>query len=540
FLQRVDLEGEARFEAEVFRPDGSRLSVEFSARRLNGESIVWAARDITAQRRDDLAVREREKMLQALLQSTADCVMFVDPGFRIQFANPPLAALLKSAPNALVGKPLAEAFHGDVASALLPVFKTALETGNTQRVDTRLESALKAPVLAVLVSPVVIDRGASAGLVAIAHEVTIRPPSEEAMKDADRTLRELLESASAMFIGFTPFGKAALMNRAAERVTGYYRTEVLEKDFGRTLFPDELEHRVFLLKLQDITQGGAPGEPLENEIRDKSGEKKVIQWRLSPYRDRSRGLTCALAIGVDVTLRKLRDAQEAAQQELGTARSVLAGLAHDYNNILNIVLGYTSLTLGKTDPGTPVNDAIKNIQEAGQRAVALTQRLMEFSRRSAPPRIVLAVNVKVEAVVERLRKVLPSSIQIKTNLAPDAWPVEASPDELDTVLLNLCENARDAMPNQGTLTIETRNVEVDAAMVQGIPDARPGRFVAVTIYDTGVGITTENLPHIFEPFFSTKTGEGAGLGLSVAYGMIKSAGGWITASSVPGRGTQFA
>lgn len=538
-FRRIELEGEVTADVEIYKHDGSRLGLELKGRRVDKETVAWIARDVTLQHRGEIQVRERERMLQALLQATEDCIFLVDFQLRVLFANPALAKLLKTAPQALVGRALTDIFHPDVASALAPVVKTAIESGKAQRVDTRLEYAPNAPMLAVHFSPVALGPGSPAAAVGIAREIAVRPPSEEMVRDTERTLRELLESASVMFIGFTPFGKAVLMNRAAERVTGYYRTEVLEKDLSRMLFGDETDHRIYLLKLQDISQGGVPGESFENEIQDKSGERKIIQWRMSPYRDRTHALTCVLAIGVDITQQKLLEAQETAQQELGTARSVLAGLAHDYNNLLNIVLGYTSLTLGKTEPGTGVHEAIRNIQQAGQRAVSLTQRLMELSRRAAPPKTILGVNPKIEAVATRLQKIFPSSVQIKLDLAPDAWTIESSPDEFETVLYNLCENARDAMPSQGILTLSTRNAEFDPVEAGKMPGAHPGRYVAVCVADTGVGIASENLPHIFEPFFSTKEQEGAGLGLSVAYGIIKNAGGWVTAQSHPGRGTRL-
>jgi CheY-like chemotaxis protein len=216
------------------------------------------------------------------------------------------------------------------------------------------------------------------------------------------------------------------------------------------------------------------------------------------------------------------------------------GIAHDFNNILGIVLG--NLELLKRQVGADEN-ALRRVEKAisgAKRGAKLTSKLLSFSRKAETSVKLTEVNRSIENLEELIAKSLTASVEVKTVLASDLWPVRVNSDELEDMLLNLSLNARDSMPDGGNLTIETSNKMLDEAYVRLNPDGQIGDFVQISVTDTGVGMTDETMASMYEPFFTTKeVGSGTGLGLSMVYGFVQRSGGHLTASSQVGKGTTF-
>jgi signal transduction histidine kinase/ActR/RegA family two-component response regulator len=225
-------------------------------------------------------------------------------------------------------------------------------------------------------------------------------------------------------------------------------------------------------------------------------------------------------------------------QKMEAVGRLAGGIAHDFNNLLTAILGYTSLLHDRlAGDETAIQDVLE-IRTAGERAVSLTQQLLAFSRRQVLQPKVLDLNAIVADFDKMLRRLVGERIEVIIDCPPDVWPVRADPGEIGRAILNLSLNARDAMPDGGSLTIRTANViltEADAP-----PELRPGRHAILAVQDTGVGIDAEARTHIFEPFFTTKeTGKGTGLGLATVLGIVEQSGGAIRCESEPGRGTTF-
>jgi CheY-like chemotaxis protein len=223
------------------------------------------------------------------------------------------------------------------------------------------------------------------------------------------------------------------------------------------------------------------------------------------------------------------------------AVGILAGgIAHDFNNLLTTILGQTELSLERMEKDNPVRANLEESLQASLRAAGLTRQLLLFSRRQPMDLVKINVNRTIDNLLKMLRRFIGEDVALRTNLDPGLWTVRADEGNIEQVLINLAVNARDAMPEGGALKLRTENVLLETGDPGKEPEAEPGRYVLVTIEDTGVGMDQETLERIFEPFFSTKAaGKGTGLGLSVVYGIIKQHGGWIGASSSPGEGTAF-
>ncbi|MES1173450.1 MAG: response regulator [Myxococcales bacterium] len=220
--------------------------------------------------------------------------------------------------------------------------------------------------------------------------------------------------------------------------------------------------------------------------------------------------------------------------------SLAGGVAHDFNNLLSIVLSYSELLADGLSPDDPMLADLKQISDAGVRAAGLTRQLLAFSHQQVLQPLVLDLNDAVTKLETMLRRVLGEDVELRTATAPRLYRILADPGQVEQVLMNLTVNARDAMPQGGTLSVETSNVELDAAFAQKNPDVTPGPHVLLTVSDTGTGMDRATMRRVFEPFFTTKElGKGTGLGLATVFGIVRQSGGLILVESVLGTGTTF-
>jgi PAS domain S-box-containing protein len=245
----------------------------------------------------------------------------------------------------------------------------------------------------------------------------------------------------------------------------------------------------------------------------------------------------------DITARKdaTRLEQRVIQaQKMEAIGEVAGGMAHDFNNLLGVILGYCEILEKQEDLGESARKMIEEIHSAGSSARNLTQGLLAFSRRQVLVAVFLDLNEAVKRMGGMLARLIGESVQLKTVLGKELGTIKADPSQLEQVLMNLCINARDAMPGGGKLVIETSNADIDYSYCVQHPSARPGRYVLLSVRDTGTGMDAETQSRIFEPFFSTKEpGKGTGLGLSTVFGIVKQGDGIISVYSEPGAGTTF-
>jgi signal transduction histidine kinase len=227
-------------------------------------------------------------------------------------------------------------------------------------------------------------------------------------------------------------------------------------------------------------------------------------------------------------------------QKMEAVGRLTAGVAHDFNNLLTAINGFAELIQAQLRPDDPVQEMAAAVLRSGQRAASLVRQLLAFSRKQIIQPQVLNLNTIVVELDKMLQRVIGEDIDLKIRLAPELWPVKVDPAQMEQVILNLVVNARDAMPTGGQLTIETANVVIDDNYVADHLDSQPGKYVLLTISDTGFGMSPEVKAHIFEPFFTTKErGHGTGLGLATVFGIVKQSGGNIWVYSEEGMGATF-
>ncbi len=297
---------------------------------------------------------------------------------------------------------------------------------------------------------------------------------------------------------------------------------------------------------QKIVQSGQPLIAKVEKIRRADGEFRWVSATKVPIRDKEGEVSGIVGISRDITEQKRAEedkeklqAQLLQSQKMEAIGRLAGGVAHDFNNLLTAILGYGELLLHGLDDHDPLHQDVEQIMKAGQRAASLTRQLLAFSRLQALQPQVLDLNATVADMGKMLRRLIGEDIDLVTVLGPGLERVKVDPGRIEQVIMNLAVNARDAMPQGGRLTIKTENVTLDKACCQVLPEARPGKFVCLSVEDTGVGIDEEITQHIFEPFFSTKGEEGTGLGLAVVYGIVRQHEGWINVYSEPGQGSTF-
>ena len=353
-----------------------------------------------------------------------------------------------------------------------------------------------------------------------------------------RKLSQAVEKSADLVMITNREGIIEYVNPAFEELTGYRRDEVRGQS-PRILKSGEQGLDVYEEMWQTILAGNVFRGILVD--RKKTGELFYLEQSICPVRDSSGQITHFISNGRDLTDRFRLEAQLTQAQKMDAIGRLAGGVAHDFNNLLTIITSYSELALDAVSQTSALESKIHEILSAARRAAELTRQLLAFSRKQPQALRVVELNPVINDVVRTLRRLIGEDIELKFQPGERLGRVRVDPVQIEQILLNLAANARDAMPQGGHLQIETANVMLDDAYIQCKPAViARGQYARITVSDNGKGIPRENLPHIFEPFYTTKpAGEGTGLGLATVYGIVKQNRGFVWAYSEPGQGSVF-
>ncbi|HGY55749.1 MAG TPA: PAS domain S-box protein [Caldithrix abyssi] len=323
------------------------------------------------------------------------------------------------------------------------------------------------------------------------------------------------------------------VNLSFEKSTGYNRDEVIGwhlKEFHPDIFLQDI--------LDDLRRGQEWNGRLSVKRRDGSSFR--VEAVFSPIRDQRKNITGYVSVQRDISGEELLADQLRQAQKMESVGRLAGGVAHDFNNILTVITGYSDLCLNQLDKDHPLTRNLKQIRAAAQKAESLTRQLLAFSRKQVLQPKVINLNSVILETQKLLNRLISEDVELVTELTPELGHVYADPGQIEQVLMNLVVNARDAMPDGGKLVIRTSNFEISGLFSKHLPDIRDGNYVELTVSDTGHGMDDATREHIFEPFFTTKEeGKGTGLGLSTVYGIVKQSKGHIFVESKVGQGTTF-
>lgn len=369
----------------------------------------------------------------------------------------------------------------------------------------------------------------------------LMPISPRATRDRNRaevTIREqaaLLDLDPDAIIVRSIKDTITFWNKGAERLYGWTKSETIGKKFFDVIVthpPEPLPQAQKML----LDHGEWRGEAVHVT---KDGKRVSVQSHWTLVRNAKGKPTAVCIMTSDFTERKKLEEQLLRAQRMESIGTLAGGIAHDLNNILSPIMMGVHLLKRRHTGGDDLR-LLETMERSVQRGVGLVRQVLTFARGTEGERVVLQVKQLVSETEKFIRETFAPNIRCRTSIAPNLWMISADPTQLHQILMNLCINARDAMPQGGLLQIEAENMMIDQHYSKMHPDAKPGPYVAISIVDNGTGIPTDVLDKIFEPFFTTKdTGKGTGLGLSTVQGIVKSHGGFVTVYSELGKGTKF-
>ena len=494
-----------------------------------GEKNLQLEEEIAERKRAEQALREAEEKYRTIFENAVEGIFQSTPDGRFLSVNPAMAAI-----------------HGyDSPSAVMAEIS---DIGRQVYVDPKRREELKKLLefegfVKDFVCQVTKKDGAKIWVTESARAVRdqdkilyyegfVQDITER--KEAEELTRDLI-AASPIGIYIYQAGKYQTINQWFQEITGFDKDELSLLDPVNLVHPDD-RHEVEQ-KAASMLEGKS-STAYEYRIITRDGKVKWIMESVTPTT--YRGNDAILGFSMDITGHKELEKQLQQAQKMEAVGRLAGGVAHDFNNMLGAIIGYTEMLMNHLDPNEPYYHYGEEVRKAADRAAMLTRQLLAFSRKQMLQPQKLNLNRVIGDLEKMLRRLIGEDVELFFNLEPVLAIVKADAGQMEQVILNLAINARDAMPQGGKLIISTTNVHLGKAYARKQEDFVPGPYILMGVTDDGLGIDSKTLDHIFEPFFTTKdVGSGTGLGLSTVYGIVKQSGGFVEVSSRPGKGTTF-
>lgn len=517
--------------------------------------------DITERKETEEALRKSEGILRSLVQTIPDLVWLKDTDGVYMACNTMFERFFGAREKDIVGKTdydfvdreLAELFRANDCKAMMAGKPTSNEEWITFADDGRQA------LLETIKTPMYDDSGELIGVLGIGRDITERKRAEDALK----INREALHRQNELFVSLlknltigvfmveVPSGKPLVANDTAVDLLG---RGILSHASLSNL--SEVYHACkrgsrdpYPVEEMPIVRGmrGEKSHVDDMVVRRPDGTKVLLEVFGSPVTDSQGTIWASLVSFFDISERtqaemeKFRlQAQLQQAQKLESIGQLAGGVAHDFNNMLSVILGHAEIALMKQETTQELHKHLQEIRKAAIRSAGLTRQLLAFARKQTISPTVLDINETVEGMLKMLRRLIGEDIHLIWRPEAHPWPVKVDPSQIDQILANLCVNARDAIRGVGTVTIETGNRTFSGDDCAHLTDTKPGDYVILAVSDTGCGMEQELLGSIFEPFFTTKEmGQGTGLGLATVCGIVKQNNGFINVLSEPGQGTTF-
>jgi PAS domain S-box-containing protein len=537
------------YSFRVLNRAGNVLWVE-----INAVLIPWEGRnaalsfltDITERKQAAEALREREERLQSIFENAEEIIHMISWDGTFLHISPSWERSTGFPVAETVGKSFVPYVHPDDAPACLEVVKKVYETGRPHKIlEFRVRHASGKWIWFMNSGVAVKDaQGKPLYFMGVAVDITERKQAEEALRRSEELYSRLVTTIPDFIIQTSDDGTIVFMNDRALELSGYTREELAGSNILTFIAPEDRDRAI---KNNLLRQNSMVGTQ-EYDLIMKDGRRISFEVNGDTLRNADGTPSGTVFLCRDITQRKLAE-QEKAQfqarliqaQKMESIGTLAGGIAHDFNNILSSVLGYAELARMKNEKGDPIEDDINQVIKAGIRARDLVKQILAFSRQSEIKKDAITVAPIVKEAIKLLRASLPSTIEIRLNVTALEATVMADPTQMHQIVMNLSTNAAHAMKDKGgVLTVDLNEVGLDMHSVQHYPGLEPGRYLRMSVSDTGTGIPGDIIGKIFDPFFTTKErGEGTGMGLSVVHGIIKEMGGAITVYSEPGTGTTF-
>ena len=526
---------------KFLRADGSVVNVEVTAAPIpykGGMSFLVMIRDITERTRAENALRESEERFSKAFYSSplAGSISLLDSGTYVD-VNDAFLHLVEYSREEVIGHNSIELNLWLDSRGREDVSRRLRAERSIRDIETRFRTK-SGRIRTWRSSLEVLEIGGVPHILSLIEDITERKQAEQALRESEERYHTLALTVPDPLTAVDLHGNITFVSQRALQYYGYKSEhEVLGRNVLEWVGQNDRERaKADLMKV-------ISGESLTDEefnVLKSDGSSFFADVSGSCLRDAHGIPIGALILVRDVTERRELQTELAQAQKMEAVGRLAGGVAHDFNNVIGIILGYAKLIEDKLNPLDPLIKHVQTISAAAERSSNLTKQLLAFARKQTVSPIPVNLNDSLSSIHHMLVRLIGEDITLTIVPAPDLWTVKIDPTQIDQVLANLSTNARDAIDDTGTITIETSNIVIDEEYCREHIDFKPGEFVVLSFRDTGKGMNKETVQKIFEPFFTTKpAGKGTGLGLATVFGIVKQNNGFITVGSEPGTGTTF-
>jgi two-component system, cell cycle sensor histidine kinase and response regulator CckA len=548
-IQTTLANGQHTFTWRSKRRDGSLFWSEVALRRCTFSGKTWiiaSIRDIDDHKKAEDALRKSEEKLSKIFHGSSNSMAVTELATgRIVDVNKTWMEASGLTLDAAQGKTALELSLWCKSADRENCLAELARTGFIRNFETTL--TLRSGATPILISAQTIELDDKPYTLWEFRDITVRKRTEEALRHSEESLREAQRIAN---IGSWDLDLANNKLFWSEQMFRICEVDAKEfgpsyEDFLDVVHPEDRDtvNRVYTDSVKNL----APFE-IVHRLRMKDGRVKYVQVRGETRGDSKRRPLRSVGTAQDITKDKLAEEEKASleaqlhhAQRMESVGRLAGGVAHDFNNMLGVILGHAEMVIDGLDPTSPLLPPLDEIRKAARRSADLTRQLLAFARKQTVTPKVLNLNQAVADMLKMLQRLIGEDIHITWEPSPNLWSIKVDPAQIDQILANLCVNARDAITDVGKLTIETRNSTFDDDYCAAHPGFLAGEYVRIAVSDNGCGMDKETLGHIFEPFFTTKAaGTGTGLGLATVYGVVRQNNGFLNVYSEPGHGTTFA
>lgn len=507
--------------------------------------LLGVARDTTEKRKMEDVLRESERKYRLLTEKMSDVVWILDMNMRTVYVTPSIEPIL--------GFTQEERMQQTIEQQLTPESLLLARERMTGQMDLEKQGQIDPEMKATLIlqyyhkdgstrwmetvtSGLRNEQGILTGLHGVSKNITERKKAEDALRKSEERYRAIFENTGTANIIVAEDTTIMMANKNFADLCGYTKEE-LEGKISWTVFvhKDDLEQMEKYHRMRRLMDGDAPAS-YEFRAITRRGDILNLYLSASMIPETKESVISM----IDLTQNKQLETQLIQAQKMESVGRLAGGVAHDFNNMLSVIIGNTEMALKNLDRSDPLYKTLQDVLNAGMRSADLTRQLLAFARKQTVSPKVLDLNDTITGMLKMLRRLIGEHIDLGWHPGHDLWTVEMDPSQVDQLLANLIVNARDAIAEAGKILIETANTVCDESYCMDRPECIPGEYVVIAVSDDGCGMDKETLASIFEPFFTTKKeGQGTGLGLATVYGIVKQNNGFVNVYSEPDHGTTF-